>query len=469
MKLDIGDLKKRLQTRGALAITLESGRTAVALVRRGPDVEGSSTELALPLGAEAILADPVKAGRELGEALKAARLRERRCVISVPPGWAMSASTEVPEMGGEDLRGYMELRAEREFPTPVSELRFAYSAYHTPDGKHRATLVAIPAKRIAAVEQMLEEAGCKAISISLGLDACLQGEPASGAVHFLSNCDHVDVVITALGGVAALRSLAGPVVSSDVPFDAANFCREVRITLGRLPEPVRQQVREARFGGASRASEALCLSTRDHLQRLGISSAECAPATDAPDLGPGAAVEAAERVLSDLPVTFEFAPRSAPKWQALFQRVDTQRRRWVVAAVLGLIVFPLLAFIVRSSIVSRLESKWNGMRANVGELEGLQQRIRQFRPWFDAAPHSVQILEGLVGAFPEQGDVWAKSIHVTEASKVVCTGFARNQAALMGLLDRLRALEQITDLKVLQVRGENPVEFSLSYKIAGAE
>src|SRR5690606_40866353 len=70
---------------------------------------------------------------------------------------------------------------------------------------------------------------CKAISISLGLDACLNNGTELGAVHFLSNCDHVDVVVTASGGIAAIRSLAGPVASSEVPFDAANFCREVQI------------------------------------------------------------------------------------------------------------------------------------------------------------------------------------------------------------------------------------------------
>ncbi|RYD39422.1 MAG: hypothetical protein EOP83_36800, partial [Verrucomicrobiaceae bacterium] len=264
MKLDIGDLKKRLQTRAALAVTLESARTVLSVVRRGPGIAQSDREFVLPIGAEALITDPVKAGQALAALLQTERIRERRCVVSVPPGWAMTTTGEIPEMSPEDLRGFMELRAEREFPSAVSDLRIAFDSYRAPDGKDRATLVAIPSKRVAAVEQMLEEAGCKAISISLGLDACLSDVSEQGAVHFLSNCDHVDVVVTASGGIAAIRSLAGPVAASEVPFDAANFCREVRITLGRLPETVRQQVRQAHFSGASRASETLCRSTRDH-------------------------------------------------------------------------------------------------------------------------------------------------------------------------------------------------------------
>ena len=105
MKLDLGDLKKRFQTRAALAITLESGRTAVAVVRRGPDVSGHHQEFVLPIGADAVLADPAKAGQQLSEALEMARIKERRCVVSVPPGWAMTASSEVrPKSSSRQFR-----------------------------------------------------------------------------------------------------------------------------------------------------------------------------------------------------------------------------------------------------------------------------------------------------------------------------------------------------------------------------
>ena len=104
------------------------------------------------------------------------------------------------------------------------------------------------------------------------------------------------------------------------------------------------------------------------------------------------------------------------------------------------------------------------MRSNVADLEALQLKIRQFRPWFEPAPQTLEVLEALVAAFPDQGDVWAKSIHITEGSKVACTGFARSQSALMALLDRLRSRPDVTGLQLQQVRGENPVQFSVTYK-----
>ena len=94
----------------------------------------------------------------------------------------------------------------------------------------------------------------------------------------------------------------------------------------------------------------------------------------------------------------------------------------------------------------------------------MQQNIRRFRPWFDAAPLNLQALESLTAAFPEQGDVWAKNVQIGEDFKVTCNGFAQNQPALLGLLDRLRARPDVTGVQVQQVRGEKPVQISLTFK-----
>jgi hypothetical protein len=182
---------------------------------------------------------------------------------------------------------------------------------------------------------------------------------------------------------------------------------------------------------------------------------------------PPAAVAAAEHHLRQQPVVFEFLPPQVNRWQVLFQRFDSRRRRWMVAAALGVIILPVLVFFVRSRIESSLTAEWNGMRRNVSELESLQQRIRQFRPWFEPAPQALQVLEGLVAAFPEQGDVWAKSINIDEAGKVTCSGFARTQPAILAILDRLRSRPEVSEVQVQQMRGANPVQFTFTFKTGG--
>jgi len=466
MKIDVRELQqrlqKRLQNRSALAVQLKSSSLSVSLMKF-EGATGASVivhTFTLPFGTDAIASNPDKVGKELGEQLQKEGVKEKRCVVCIPPGWALSTSTDLPEISDEDLRGYLELQAEREFPMAVADMRLAHSNYVLPDGKRRATIVAVQAKRVAAIEQMLTTAGCRLVSLSLGLDRFVSALPTPGAMHFLANGTHVDLVIATGGGIAALRSLSGSVGQEDEPFDVAAFCREVRITLGGLPDAARQQVREVHFGGPRATAELLCTKTSDQLRRMGVDAAEVERGVD----GPVAAIEAAEQYLRSQPVAFEFLPPQVNRWVELFKRHDSKRHRMFALAGLVLVVLPIAAFFIRSKIESNLEAEWTGMKGRVADLETIQQNIRQFRPWFDPAPETLFILQGLISAFPDGGDVWAKSIHISEGSKVTCSGFARNRAAFSTLHDRLRARADVSGIQVQTIRGENPIQFTFSFK-----
>jgi len=167
LKLDLATLKKRFQTHSVLAVTLESGRIAVDLLRRDEGGSNLMRSFTLPVGAEAVIADAEKTGQLFAEQLAAAGIRERKCVVCLPAGWALTTSTDVPDVEPADLRGYLELRAEREFPIPVSDLRIAHCSYTLPDGKMRATLAALPTKRAEAVERMLAAAGWRGTAAAI--------------------------------------------------------------------------------------------------------------------------------------------------------------------------------------------------------------------------------------------------------------------------------------------------------------
>jgi hypothetical protein len=478
MKLNLAELKKqiptratiaavqkRLQVRSILAVTIESGRMVVALVRRDENGISVVRSFEMANGAEALVNGAEKIGTELAAQLGAAGIREKRCVVCVPASWALTTATDIPDISGDDLRGYLELRAEREFPAGAADLKLAHCSYALPDGKLRATIAGLPAKRVDAVERMLAAAGCRPVSLSLGLDACLPNN-SDAALHFLANGTHVDLVVASGGGIAALRSLPGIAKSEPSDFDPVSFSREVRITLGRLPAGIRQQVREAHFGGTPTSAANLRQEIAPHLQRMGIQTRQ---ETGLVPRGehPSAALAAAEHHLRQEAVAFEFLPPQVNRWQVLLQRFDSRRRRWMLAAAVGLVFLPILVFFVRSRIESSLTAEWNGMKRNVSDLEQLQLRIRQYRPWFETAPQALQVIEGLIAAFPEQGDVWAKSIQIDDTNKVTCSGFARSQTAVLGVLERLRGRPDVTEVQVQQMRGANPVQFTFTFK-AGA-
>ena len=101
------------------------------------------------------------------------------------------------------------------------------------------------------------------------------------------------------------------------------------------------------------------------------------------------------------------------------------------------------------------------------EAVGLEagRRVFQLDPLIlDPFAQALQVLEGVVAAFPEQGDVWAKSIQIDENNKVTCSGYARTQTAILSILDRLRGRKDISEVHVQQMRGANPVQFTFTFK-----
>lgn len=453
MTFDPTLIQKYLQPRGVLALDVDSDGVVGCLVRRG-DAPLPSFTLSLP----GLLDAPQKSGIALAKALEAADLHERRCVVCIPPSWALSASADLPEVSAEDLRGYFELRAEREFSS--TGLRLAHSRYALPDGTPRATLVGVPAKRIEALEQLLATAGCRVVSLSLALNGCLAApEPT---LHFLARREAIDVLVSIGGGIALLRSMAGGT-------DGSALARELRITLGRLPEAVRQQVTRARWVGPSMPG------LRERLEPLGMGDLAEEPQPDAPSAGDCAAL-----YLSQRPVPFEFVIPLVNHWPARFERFNTKLGRRIAAGTTALFLLLILVFITRSHMESSLNTEWDGMRNGVAELDALQQNIRRFRPWFAGSPQKLQALETLFAAFPEKGEVWARSVQIaayqeksenssrmvvsTEASKVTVSGFTRSQAALMGLQEHLRKEPGVSALQLQQLRGNNPIQFSLTFK-----
>jgi hypothetical protein len=462
------------QTRPAsiLGLALEEEQVAAVVLRRSGEALRVETSLTTSPGAELIDQDPERAGHLLSEALAKAGIREKRCAVRMPPSWALTSSVEIPEISVADLRSFFELRAEREFPLPPSELVLAHSRYQRTPGKGRATLAAIPKKRLASISAMLQAAGQRPVSLSLGLSACTarNGSPSAGAINLWPNGKSLDVIVSAGGGVFALRSLraggSGP--ADEAPLDPDQLSREIRLTLGRLPEDLRAQVREARFFGTSESAGSLMARNEASLRSLGMDSVklytDLAGPVDASGLPAPClpALEVATRFLEKSPAHFEFLPPKVSRVQQLVQRYATGKRQVILGSAIGLAALVAVAAFAHSRYLASLESEWQAMATPVTELEAVQAKIRQFRPWFDNSARTLTLTRELTAAFPEEGSVWLKSLQIKPDATVTCTGSARSNQALLDVQDRLRGHPRVENLKV-QFRGASPIQFTLQF------
>jgi hypothetical protein len=172
---------------------------------------------------------------------------------------------------------------------------------------------------------------------------------------------------------------------------------------------------------------------------------------------------AAER-LAGRTSPFEFLPPRVSRFQALASRYASGKLRAVAGAgaAVGLLVGGL--FLYQEVQLWRLNAQWNAMREPVGKLEVVQGKIRQFRPWHDESSRTLSILRQLTMAFPEDGVVTAKTVEIREPNLVTCSGVARDNQSLLKTLDRLRGSKGVADLKVSQIRGRAPLQFTFDFR-----
>jgi hypothetical protein len=169
------------------------------------------------------------------------------------------------------------------------------------------------------------------------------------------------------------------------------------------------------------------------------------------------------RSLEGNPTGFEFLPPKVSPWMEIAARFSSRRILWSSATAGAAVVLILLIFLVQYTWLSILESRWHAIEPKVTEIDGMQQNIRKFRPWFDNSSRTLTILKNLTQAFPEDGVVSVKTLEIKDLSEVSCSGVADDNQALLKLLDRLRAVNHVEDVKVQSVRGKSPLQFTFDF------
>ena len=468
--LDIKSLKRKGHS-SVLALSLDGGRLDGVVLRR---TNGSLR--ALQSFSEALSLDPLTAdgelvGREIRNHLDAAGVRERHCVMGVPLKWALTAHTELPPLPEADTASLLQLEVERGFPCDVATLRLANSRCPLSAGKQHVTLAGIPNAHLAALEQVLAAAKLKPVSFALGL-AALQppaAEASGGVLTLATGESQVGLQITCGGGVAALRGLEGAIEdeAGHRTLHADLVAREARITLGQLPSELRAAVKRIRIFGPRELAQQLADEMELRFEPMGL-KIEVVSAYPPNEFGvllsPEAPVSpafslAARRLMGETPA-FEFLPPKPSVLEQLVAKYSSGRLRSAGAVAAGVVAIVGGLFLFQEFQLILLRSRWSAMSAKVQELDGLQQQIRQYRPWFDDSFQSLTILRQLTVAFPEDGSVTAKTLEIRDGNTVTCTGTAQDNGALLRTLNQLRTADGVTDVKLQQIRGKSPMQFS---------
>jgi hypothetical protein len=297
-------------------------------------------------------------------------------------------------------------------------------------------------------------------------------EASNGVLALAIGESQVSLQVTSNGGVAALRGLEGAIENEAGRrvLHADLVAREARITLGQLPAELRESVRRVRIFGPRDLAQQLAdeMELRFELAGLGVEVvAAYAPEEFGVPLPPDAPLSAAfslaARQQAGRTPAFEFLPPKPTALEQFMTKYSSGRFQTAGAVAAAVVALAGGLFLFQEVQLIWLRSKWSGMSARAGELQGLQEQIRRYRPWFDDSFRDLSILKQLTLAFPENGAVTAKTVEVREGNVVSCSGTARDNAALLRTLSQLRAMDGVKDLKVEQIRGKAPMQFTFEF------
>ena len=465
---------KRQRLSSLLGLALDGSRLdGVVLRRTNGSLEVQQT-FSVSLSLDPLTADAELVGREIRNHLDAAGVRERHCVLGLPLKLALATHVELPELAEADVASFLQIEAERGFPSDVATLLITTSRCHSPSGKQHAMLVGIPRNHLVQLDRALRAAKLKPVSFSLGIVALqpAQTETSDGVLALAIGDSHVGLQVTCGGGVAALRTIEGALEAEGGRrlLHAELVAREARITLGQLPAELRENVRRIRVFGPRDLSQQLADEMELRLEPMGLKVESVSRYSDnefglrlPADTAVSPATSLAAGRLADRGTLFEFLPPRVTPWQQVAARYSSGKLRTAGAAAAAVLLVVGGVFLVQQWQLMRLQSQWSAIAPKAKELERITQDIHQFRPWFDDSIRVLTILRQLTQAFPEDGVVSAKTIEIRDLSAVTCTGVTRDNQSLIKTVEHLRATGGIADLRVSTIRGKSPMQFTFDY------
>lgn len=476
------DLFKTKRPSSILGLTFDGNRLEAVVVRRSNGSLVAQQATSAPLALSLLSGDPQLVGRELRNHLDQAGIRERRCVVCLPLNWVLAVQTKVPDLPEQEVAGFLQLEAERGFTAGHENLYLATSLAKAANGEQHATLMGIPHSHLASVQAVLKAAQLKPLSFSLGINAlAASGREKLESGLTLALAHHgIDLQVSVGGGIAALRSLDGALEmeGSQRRIDADLVAREIRITLGQLPPEFAGEVRTARIFGRGELARQFVDDIARRTKTMGLRVEFMERAGDA-QINPSVPAELALSPSLALAGNFlreteapEFLPPKISPWQQMLSssKFSSQKLVWAGSAAGGIAVLVVGAFLFQTWQMSRLESQWKEIEPKVTELSAMQDKIRQFRPWYDRSFRALRIMRALTQAFPEYGNVTAKTLDIRDLSTVTCSGIARDNQSYLQLLDKLRTVPEVSELKTESLRGQSPtLQFTLNFQWEGEQ
>ena len=450
-----------------VGLAVEDGRLRASHVTRNKSGLAVAKSAAADLTLDLLHPESELVGRELRNHLDAAGIRERQCVVALPPSWVLSQQVRVPDLPAEDVAAFLQLEAEKGFPCDPEQLLIV-SSPQAAGGANFVTQLAVRREQLDQLAAVLKAAGLRALGYTLGLSA-LPGVITTGdegRITLSLGRKEATLLVSAGGGITAYRTFDASIKSEagESLINARAIGRELRITFEQIPVELRRQLRTLTITGEAGAVRQVESSLAGWAREAALTLD-----TGSPERGE-VADQIAERIagqaLEASGVALNFLPPKPNRWAQLVARYNSRRLATTGFAAAAVVLLILAAFGWQEFQRWSLRNQWEDMKDQVAALEVVQNRIRDYRPWYDTTFRDLTILRRVTECFPDSGNVTAKSfeIHGSATPTVSVTGTARDNTALLKTTDDLRKIKEVQGLKIEQIRGKAPQQFTFTFR-----
>jgi hypothetical protein len=450
--------------RSVVGLVLEGAQLSAAHLLRSKNENTVGKKLDVSLTLDPSRQETDLVGREIRNHLDAVGISERHCVVAVPASWVMSQPSKLPVLSPEDLQSFLQIEAERGFPVAPEQLQIARSFYRSADSP-QVTQLAVRREQVERLSSILKAAGLKPVSFTLGLAALPEAVTPSNQGKVVVSVDShgANLLFAADGGVAAFRTCEASIESEvgERVLNTAALARELRITWEQVPPEMRRQFNALTFLGDPTIIRPLTESLANWARLSGLTIGENALSSGS--LSETIAINLGARWLDGGDQPLEFLPPRPSRWSVLLARGNSKRFGVAGAAVLVIAA----AFSWQGYRRWELRNEWDGMKVQVGALDAIQSRIREYRPWYSTSFPELTILRRVTEAFPDNGVVTAKAFEIHSPNAVSVTGISKENTALLKTLDQLRKMPEVQAVKVEQISGRSPSQFNFTFRWNG--
>ena len=469
-----------------LAVTERSITAAEVGVVRGRRTVLRAAEFPMAPGEAA--PDPAQLGKALRQFLRQHRFSASRCVIGLGARWLVAKEKSLPPTAPDMLAGVLAIATEREFASDPKDLAFDYCNPVASAQGQSVFLVAAPRRNVDHVVAAAQAAGLKVAAVTsttMALASATGGPPSPRRLVLYLSPTAAELSLQSDGGFRLLRRLpVSPppeVATGSAPLNgwienlAGELGRVVTLLPGEKTPP--QDLDLLIWNASGLPAEAMgALGTRVPLRtRLCAlpSDMEIAdgPAPPAGELAAAAALALAGLNRPMLTVDFLHSRLNPRKKLAL-------RKKAVWAAALAAVVLVAgvaLALDWRSEVrdVQDLKDQLDGMKDALAAARDVVDKAALAQGWYDRRPKHLDCLRELTLAFPAEGRIWATSLAIGEDMRILVSGKASDERAVLEVLDRLKGSPGFSDVKPLYIRevggGVREVSFAISLSFIGAE